>query len=115
MLDDQPYSIHLYLSIADCYSDLGYPDLAVGAAYKALLLADALEDDCDEYYESAFNAVVEFVSTQDRGTRLQVLDKHAELREGVELDDSKSTDQTMPQPEEDEVMIWVHEHFLPMV
>lgn len=34
-----------------------YPDLAAGAAYKALLLADALQDDSDEYHDAATSAL----------------------------------------------------------
>ena len=87
----------------------------MGAAYKALLLADALEDDCDEYYESAFDAVTDHVSSQDRATRLQMLNKHVDLGDNLVTGDSESTEQSTPQPEEAEVMVWVHEHFLPMV
>ncbi|PNS21470.1 GTPase-activating protein gyp3 [Sphaceloma murrayae] len=52
-LDRLPYSIQLYIKASDIYSRLGYPDLAVGAAYKALLLVDAIEDDCDEFHREA--------------------------------------------------------------
>lgn len=48
-LDRCPYSIQLYVEQADTYQRLGYPDLAVGAAYKALLLCDAVNDDSDEH------------------------------------------------------------------
>jgi hypothetical protein len=35
------------------YLLLGYPDLAAGSAYKALLLTDAVRDDSDEYHDPA--------------------------------------------------------------
>ena len=49
-LDRFPYSIQLYLEQSSIYQRLGYPDLAAGAAYKALLLSDSVNDDCDEYH-----------------------------------------------------------------
>ncbi|KAF2157671.1 hypothetical protein K461DRAFT_284205 [Myriangium duriaei CBS 260.36] len=54
-LDQLPYSIQLYLEQADSFQRLGYPDLAAGAAYKALLLNDAINDDSDEYYQNAIS------------------------------------------------------------
>lgn len=46
-----PYNIRLYVVLAEEYGKRGYPDLAAGAAYKALLLADAAEDESDEYHD----------------------------------------------------------------
>ncbi|KAG8627319.1 hypothetical protein KVT40_004802 [Elsinoe batatas] len=57
-LDRLPYSPQLYVEISDIYAKLGYPDLAVGAAYKALLLTDAIEDDTDEYHEETLTDTV---------------------------------------------------------
>ena len=53
LLDDFPYSILLHLILSHTYIDLFYPDLAAGAAYKALLLCDALRDEADEYHSVA--------------------------------------------------------------
>ncbi len=39
-LSSLPYDLILYLNRAAIHSDLGYPDLAAGDAYRALLLAD---------------------------------------------------------------------------
>lgn len=36
---------------------LQYPDLAAGAAYKALLLSDALQDEDDEYFDDVVDTL----------------------------------------------------------
>lgn len=56
-LDRSPYSLILYIESSCIYQSLGYPDLAAGAAYKALLLADAVQDESDEYHEPAIAAL----------------------------------------------------------
>ena len=40
-----PYCIPIYVTLSATYLQLGYPDLAAGAAYKALLLCDAVQDE----------------------------------------------------------------------
>ncbi|KAF2863453.1 hypothetical protein K470DRAFT_262191 [Piedraia hortae CBS 480.64] len=47
------YSVGLYIYSAHVYLALDYPDLATGEAYKALLLADAANDESDEYHSVA--------------------------------------------------------------
>lgn len=47
------------------YRLLGYPDLAAGTAYKALLLSDALNDESDEYHDAAIEDLNEFISGLD--------------------------------------------------
>ncbi|KAF2709575.1 hypothetical protein K504DRAFT_406888 [Pleomassaria siparia CBS 279.74] len=54
-LTSQPYSIILRLRLAKAYKFLGYPDLAVGDAYKALLLIDEVAEE-SEYHEVALEA-----------------------------------------------------------
>lgn len=54
-LTDQPYSILLHLKLAAAYRSLGYPDLAAGDAYKALLLVDEILEE-GEYHEQALEA-----------------------------------------------------------
>jgi hypothetical protein len=50
---------------SDSYRHLGYPDLAAGAAYKALLLVDAIDDESDEFHDAAVGDLDEYVSTLD--------------------------------------------------
>ncbi|KAF2132159.1 hypothetical protein P153DRAFT_383047 [Dothidotthia symphoricarpi CBS 119687] len=51
----QPYSIVHRLKLAEAYKFLGYPDLAVGDAYKALLLVDEIAEE-GEYHDEVFEA-----------------------------------------------------------
>ena len=52
-----PYSIKTHLDRSKCYESLGYPDLASGDAYKALLLLDELLDEDFEYHENVLEAL----------------------------------------------------------
>jgi hypothetical protein len=54
-LSTQPYSVIARLKLAHSYKFLGYPDLAVGDAYKALLLIDEVVEEL-EYHEVALDA-----------------------------------------------------------
>jgi hypothetical protein len=57
-----PYSIIHRLKLAQAYKALGYPDLAAGDAYKALLLIDEVVEE-GEYHEEAFEAAqIDFAS-----------------------------------------------------
>lgn len=61
-LSDSPYDLILYLDRAVVYSNLAYPDLAAGDAYRALLLADEASDEGFEYHEQAREALEKYVS-----------------------------------------------------
>lgn len=52
-----PYEPGNYLTRAEQYEILGFPDLAAGDAYKALLLSDEIGDGCGEYHERVVMAV----------------------------------------------------------
>lgn len=52
-LVDLPYDLILYLERAVVHSNLAYPDLAAGDAYKALLLSDEVLTEGFEYHEQA--------------------------------------------------------------
>jgi hypothetical protein len=56
-LSQHPYNPILYLERATVYIDLAYQDLAVGDAYRALLLVDDVLDDGAEYHEQASDAL----------------------------------------------------------
>ncbi|KAK3322538.1 hypothetical protein B0H66DRAFT_473309 [Apodospora peruviana] len=58
-----PYDFILFLERAVVYSDLGYPDLAAGDAYRALLLTDEVSDESFEYHEQAREALEKYSST----------------------------------------------------
>ncbi|KAI8720789.1 MYND-type zinc finger protein samB [Fusarium sp. LHS14.1] len=52
-----PYDLILYLERAVVHSDLGYPDLAAGDAYRALLLADEVLNEGFEYHDQALESL----------------------------------------------------------
>ncbi|KAK4457946.1 hypothetical protein QBC42DRAFT_316529 [Cladorrhinum samala] len=62
-LANSPYDLILYLDRAVVYSHLGYPDLAAGDAYRALLLADEVRDESFEYHEQAREALRGYSTT----------------------------------------------------
>lgn len=55
---ERPYSIRHRLALAIAYKNLGYPDLAAGDAYKALLLVDEVTDE-GEYHDRAMEAAID--------------------------------------------------------
>lgn len=57
-LSRSPYNAEIYLERALCHEELGYPDLAVGDAYKALLLTDEVLDESGEYHRAAVEAIL---------------------------------------------------------
>ena len=57
-LCDSPYDAEHYLDRADLYQQLGFPDLATGDAYKALLLIDEVIDDSGEYHKVACDVLM---------------------------------------------------------
>ncbi|KAI8624387.1 hypothetical protein F5Y19DRAFT_317974 [Xylariaceae sp. FL1651] len=71
-----PYDLILYIKRALVYSDLGYPDLAAGDAYRALLLTDEVCNDGFEYHHIASEALTRYAN----GTIVDVLD-HGALSE----------------------------------
>lgn len=52
-IKENPYSINRRLTAANQYASLGYPDLAAGEAYMALLLIDEVREEYGEYHEQA--------------------------------------------------------------
>ncbi|OAR01171.1 hypothetical protein LLEC1_07542 [Akanthomyces lecanii] len=52
-----PYDLVLYIERAVVYADLGYPDLAAGDAYRALLLTDEVLTEGFEFHEQALAAL----------------------------------------------------------
>jgi hypothetical protein len=68
----------VYLELASVYLLLGYPDLAAGSAYKALLLTDAVRDDSDEYHDQAYEIFAQVISRVPAETRLLAMERALE-------------------------------------
>ncbi|KXJ97622.1 hypothetical protein Micbo1qcDRAFT_230226 [Microdochium bolleyi] len=60
---ESPYDAIAYLRRAVVYTNLSYPDLAAGDAYKALLLTDEVGDESFEYHERASEALHKYLGT----------------------------------------------------
>jgi hypothetical protein len=58
-IQEDPYSILRRLDLAQNYGTLGYPDLAAGEAYMALLLIDEIREESGEYHEEAIEAAIQ--------------------------------------------------------
>lgn len=58
LLSRSPYDPETYLERALCHEELGFPDLAAGDAYKALLLTDEALDESGEYHTAAIEAIL---------------------------------------------------------
>ncbi len=57
LIGHSPYDCNPYIQRAVCHDKLGYPDLAAGDAYRALLLTDEVLDESGEWHELAVEAV----------------------------------------------------------
>ncbi|SPQ22353.1 eabae06c-8393-45e8-a60e-1eff0a5dbc2c [Thermothielavioides terrestris] len=78
-----PYDLILYLERAVVYSNLAYPDLAAGDAYRALLLADEVRDESFEYHERAREVLQRYSTTPcpevlNHGSLIEDLDRLAD-------------------------------------
>lgn len=108
LLEENPYCIPLYVLLGLQYLLAGYPDLASGAAYKALLLADAVRDVADEYHEQACEALRRVIQQQPLVERISLLkgELHADMsiRQGRMSEPDEETDV--------EVDVWLREHYL---
>lgn len=62
---ENPYEPGNYLTRAERYETIGFPDLAAGDAYKALLLSDEIQDDCGEYHDRVIVALEGSISELD--------------------------------------------------
>lgn len=65
-LSDSPYQCGCYLKRALCHERLGFPDLAAGDAYRALLLTDEVQDESGEYHEQAVAAIEKLQESNGR-------------------------------------------------
>lgn len=79
LLAESPYDLIRYLQRAVVYSNLGYPDLAAGDAYRALLLTDEVRNEGFEYHDEAVKALEPYSSSP---TALPEVLHHGALRQG---------------------------------
>lgn len=113
-LPEHPYSIQLYTKLSFAYITAGYPDLAIGAAYKALLLIDVINNEDEEYYEQAMTSLAQSISKEPLPRRCGILEKHPDLQrymfhpDYAERDDENFA--VFPVNGE-EVLVWANEKY----
>lgn len=115
LIDNHPYSQALYNFQAEKYLHLGYPDLASGAAYKALLLSDATQDESDEYHERAFESLRDVVRRQPTLKRKDLLDR-SELTPGNTKAANKKSARIKKDfqlADDEEVKLWLDKEYEP--
>ena len=77
LIREHAYCLPLYILLAQGYLQLKYPDLASGAAYKALLLSDAIQDEGDEFHDAAVYAI-HAIFPQISSNKLSQIDRGGE-------------------------------------
>ncbi|KAF7191290.1 hypothetical protein HII31_07313 [Pseudocercospora fuligena] len=102
---EDPYSLPLYLFIAVQYLDLGYPDLAAGSAYKALLLADALDDDSEEFHEEASSSLKFTIQGQALEERIKI------IRNAMDAGLEHASDADLDPALDVEIALWLKTHY----
>jgi len=109
LLSENPYSIDLYIQLSQAYEETGYPELAAGAVYKALLLIDAILDE-DEYCEEASEAVSEAIKLESYEVRCEVVKQHPQLITKLQQVNF-GNESSLPKPDDEEVLVWVRERY----
>ncbi|EGR52293.1 uncharacterized protein TRIREDRAFT_73904 [Trichoderma reesei QM6a] len=94
-LKSLPYDLVLYLERAVVYADLGYPDLAAGDAYRALLLADEVLNDGFEFHDQAKECLGRYNGEllPDTVVYGQLAEEYPDLANGTPGDPDVTSDQ----------------------
>lgn len=100
-----PYSLPLYIFTAAEYLGLGYPDLAAGAAYKAMLLSDALNDEADEYHEVAEDSLKFSIQQIAIGDRIKL------IKSAMEVDENGPVNAARDSTLDVELDLWLQSHY----
>lgn len=104
-IQEDPYSLPLYLYIANEYVALGYPDLAAGSAYKALLLADALDDEAEEYHAVASESLKYTIQGQALEERIKI------IRNAMDAGLENAADADLDPALDVEIALWLKTHY----
>ncbi|KAI9839128.1 MAG: hypothetical protein M1819_003121 [Sarea resinae] len=101
-LYQSPYDILVYLSRANAYERLGYPDLAAGDAYRALLLTDEVQDESGEYHEEVTAALRGVLKSGEEGSGVYAKgDGERRVKEDGKEDGSDLSETEEEEDEED--------------
>ncbi|GAB7354370.1 hypothetical protein MBLNU459_g4875t2 [Dothideomycetes sp. NU459] len=112
-LPEHPYNIQLYTQLSLAYITAGYPDLAIGSAYKALLLIDVINNEDEEYYEQTMTSLMQSISKEPLPRRCSIMDKHPDLQRDMFHTDCAKRDEdnfAVFPVNDQEVLVWVNEN-----
>lgn len=109
-LPEWTHNIGLHLEFARTYVELGYPDLAVGAAYKCLLLIDAANDCADEYHQGVLTDLRDTIMYTPMDVQIGVAWKYPEFIERFRKDDDAEARPIDP-PCHRELLVWCNEYY----
>lgn len=104
LISDHPYSIASRIGLASAYQSLGYPDLAAGESYKALLLTDELADQ-GEYYDETLQAAQADVASMSVADRARVVERRSQIPEMRRSDPAEITLTEGCPTQDDEVLL----------
>ncbi|KAK4978411.1 hypothetical protein LTR66_010600, partial [Elasticomyces elasticus] len=108
-----PYSIALYHQISRAYVSLGYPELAAGAAYRALLLIDEANDEEGEFHQDVVDTLILSVEREPLSSRVQMLREYSDLAERFDPTTAELDEQgyVSLRVEADEALVWAREWY----
>lgn len=106
LLPNNPYCIDLRIKLARSYQLLGYPDLAAGESYKALLLIDEVVDEAGEYHENALEAAKELIKHFPGHERTERAADYLEICERLQSSKDDHTSSIDVEVEDDEAAVW---------
>ena len=106
LLPNNPYCIDLRIKLARSYQLLGYPDLAAGESYKALLLIDEVVDEAGEYHENALEAARGLIKHFSGHERTERAVDHSEISERLQSSKDDHTSLIDVEVEDDEAALW---------
>ena len=106
LLPNNPYCIDLRIKLAQSYQLLGYPDLAAGESYKALLLIDEVVDEAGEYHENALGAAKELIKHFPGHERTERAADYLEICERLQSSKDDHTSSIDVEVEDDEAAVW---------
>ena len=106
LLPNNPYCIDLRIKLARSYQLLGYPDLAAGESYKALLLIDEVVDEAGEYHENALEAARGLIKHFSGHERTERVVDHSEISERLQSSKDHHTSSIDVEVEDDEAAVW---------
>ncbi|OCL04336.1 hypothetical protein AOQ84DRAFT_120174 [Glonium stellatum] len=110
LLLENPYCIDLRIKLARSYQLLGYPDLAAGESYKALLLIDEVVDEAGEYHESALEAAKKLIGCLPVQQRIERAVEQPEIAERLQLSEDHHSSIDI-EVEDDEAAAWARTYW----